>query len=139
MTIYLIAYANQTNERKWMTKKISNAERVVMKAFWERSPLSAQEVIEVISPQKDWQAKTVKTLLNRLLKKEILAFKKEQRKYLYYPLLSRKTYLQLESRKFLENWFGDKVSHQLLVSFAAKELLSKQEIEELKKLLDEMD
>ncbi len=50
-----------------MTKKISNAERVVMKAFWERSPLSAQEVIEVISPQKDWQAKTVKNLLNRLL------------------------------------------------------------------------
>ena len=67
MTIYLMAYANQTNERKLMTKKISNAERVVMKAFWERSPLSAQEVIEVISPQKDWQAKTVKTLLNRLL------------------------------------------------------------------------
>ena len=100
MTLYLIAYANQTNERKWMTKKISNAERVVMEVIWERSPLSAQEVIESISPQKDWQAKTVKTLLNRLLKKEILAFKKEQRKYLYYPLLSRKAYLQLESRKF---------------------------------------
>ncbi len=122
-----------------MTKKISNAERVVMEVIWERSPLSAQEVIETISPQKDWQAKTVKTLLNRLLKKEILAFKKEQRKYLYYPLLSRKAYLQLESRKFLENWFGGKVSHQLLFSFAAQEILTKREIEELKKLLDKME
>ena len=51
-----------------------------MEVIWERSPLSAQEVIESISPQKDWQAKTVKTLLNRLLKKEILAFKKELEK-----------------------------------------------------------
>ncbi len=122
-----------------MVEKISNAERVVMEVLWEKSPLSAQEVVEAVALQKDMHEKTVKTLLNHLLKKKILGFDKEKRKYLYYPLLSRKAYVQFENKKFLENWFGDKVSHQLLVSFAAKELLSKQEIEELKKLLDEMD
>ncbi len=122
-----------------MVEKISNAERVVMEVLWEKSPLSAQEVVETVALQKDMHEKTVKTLLNHLLKKKILGFDKEKRKYLYYPLLSRKAYVQFENKKFLENWFGDKVSHQLLVSFAAKELLSKQEIEELKKLLDEMD
>jgi predicted transcriptional regulator len=122
-----------------MAEKISNAERVVMEVLWEKSPLSAQEVVEAVALQKDMHEKTVKTLLNHLLKKKILGFDKEKRKYLYYPLLSRKAYVQFENKKFLENWFGDKVSHQLLVSFAAKELLSKQEIEELKKLLDEMD
>ncbi len=122
-----------------MAEKISNAERVVMEVLWEKSPLSAQEVVEAVALQKDMHEKTVKTLLNHLLKKKILGFDKENRKYLYYPLLSRKAYVQFENKKFLENWFGDKVSHQLLVSFAAKELLSKQEIEELKKLLDEMD
>jgi predicted transcriptional regulator len=122
-----------------MAEKISNAERVVMEVLWEKSPLSAQEVVETVALQKDMHEKTVKTLLNHLLKKKILGFDKEKRKYLYYPLLSRKAYVQFENKKFLENWFGDKVSHQLLVSFAAKELLSKQEIEELKKLLDEMD
>jgi predicted transcriptional regulator len=122
-----------------MAEKISNAERVVMAVLWEKSPLSAQEVVETVALQKDMHEKTVKTLLNHLLKKKILGFDKEKRKYLYYPLLSRKAYVQFENKKFLENWFGDKVSHQLLVSFAAKELLSKQEIEELKKLLDEMD
>ena len=122
-----------------MAEKISNAERVVMEVLWEKSPLSAQEVVEAVALQKDMHEKTVKTLLNHLLKKKILGFDKEKRKYLYYPLISRKAYVQFENKKFLENWFGDKVSHQLLVSFAAKELLSKQEIEELKKLLDEMD
>jgi predicted transcriptional regulator len=122
-----------------MAEKISNAERVVMEVLWEKSPLSAQEVVEAVALQKDMHEKTVKTLLNHLLKKKILGFDKENRKYLYYPLISRKAYVQFENKKFLENWFGDKVSHQLLVSFAAKELLSKQEIEELKKLLDEMD
>lgn len=122
-----------------MAEKISNAERVVMEVLWEKSPLSAQEVVEAVALQKDMHEKTVKTLLNHLLKKKILGFDKEKRKYLYYPLINRKAYVQFENKKFLENWFGDKVSHQLLVSFAAKELLSKQEIEELKKLLDEMD
>ena len=122
-----------------MAEKISNAERVVMEVLWEKSPLSAQGVVEAVALQKDMHEKTVKTLLNHLLKKKILGFNKEKRKYLYYPLISRKAYVQFENKKFLENWFGDKVSHQLLVSFAAKELLSKQEIEELKKLLDEMD
>ena len=122
-----------------MVEKISNAERVVMEVLWEKSPLSAQEVVEAVALQKDMHEKTVKTLLNHLLKKKILGFDKEKRKYLYYPLINRKAYVQFENKKFLENWFGDKVSHQLLVSFAAKELLSKQEIEELKKLLDEMD
>ena len=122
-----------------MTEKISNAERVVMEVLWEKSPQSAQEVIDLVAPQKDWHENTVKTLLNHLLNKKILGFKKESRKYLYYPLLSRKEYVQLENRRFLETWFGDKISHQLLVSFAAKELLNKQEIKELKKLLEKME
>ena len=122
-----------------MAEKISNAEREVMEVLWEKSPQTAQEVIEALAPKKEWHEKTVKTLLHRLKNKKILGFTKESRKFLYYPLLSRKEYVQLENRRFLENWFGDKVSHQLLVSFAAKELLSKQEIEELKKLLDEME
>jgi BlaI family penicillinase repressor len=121
-----------------MTRKISNAEREVMEVLWEKSPQSAQEVIETLAPQKDWQAKTVKTLLNRLLKKKILGFKKDKRKYLYFPMVCRKVYLHLESRNFLQNWFGGKVS-PLLTSFAEQELLTKQEIEELKILLEKMD
>ena len=106
-----------------MAEKISNAERVVMEVLWEKSPLSAQEVVETVALQKDMHEKTVKTLLNHLLKKKILGFDKEKRKYLYYPLLSRKAYVQFENKKFLENWFGDKVSHQLLVSFAGKGII----------------
>ena len=121
-----------------MTEKISEAEQAVMEVLWESSPQSAQEVIDAVAPQKNWQPKTVKTLLHRLLNKKILGFSQEKRKYLYFPLISRKKYLHLESRHFLDNWFGGKVS-PLLTSFAEQDLLSKQEVEELKKLLDKME
>ena len=126
----------ETKERI-MAKKISNAEQVVMEVLWEKSPQSAQEVIDTLAPKKDWNEKTVRTLLNRLLKKEILGFRKESKKYLYFPLISRKAYLQEESQHFLESWFDGKLS-PLVFSFAEQEL-SKSELEELKKLLSKME
>ena len=126
----------ETKERI-MAKKISNAEQVVMEVLWESSPQSAQEVIDTLAPKKDWNEKTVRTLLNRLLKKEILGFRKESKKYLYFPLISRKAYLQEESQHFLESWFDGKLS-PLVFSFAEQEL-SKSELEELKKLLSKME
>ena len=126
----------ETKERI-MAKKISKAEQVVMEVLWESSPQSAQEVIEALAPKKDWNEKTVRTLLNRLLKKEILGFRKESKKYLYFPLISRKAYLQEESQHFLESWYDGKLS-PLVFSFAEQEL-SKSELEELKKLLAKME
>ena len=73
-----------------MTEKISDAEQRVMEVLWKKSPQSAQEVIKALAPQKNWQPKTVKTLLHRLLNKKILGFKQDKRKYLYFPLISRK-------------------------------------------------
>ena len=121
-----------------MTERISNAEREVMEVLWEKSPQSAQEVVEALAPKKEWHEKTVKTLLNRLINKKILGFNKESKKYLYYPRVNRKVYLHAESRNFLESWFGGSVS-PLLFSFAAQELLSKSELKELKKLLDKIE
>ncbi|GBK61102.1 hypothetical protein PbDSM24746_11060 [Paenibacillus macerans] len=54
--------------------RISEAEWEVMKVFWQSSPASANDVIEALSDDKDWKPATVKTLINRLLKKKALGF-----------------------------------------------------------------
>ena len=48
---------------------ISEAESLVMQVLWGLSPQTAEEVIAALSSQQDWQVATIKTLLNRLLKK----------------------------------------------------------------------
>ena len=52
---------------------ISDAESQVMEVLWERHPLGADEVVAALAESTDWQEPTVKTLLNRLLKKRAIA------------------------------------------------------------------
>ena len=53
MITIVIMHGKQKTEMRKMTKKISNAEREVMEVLWEKSPQSAQEVIEILAPLKD--------------------------------------------------------------------------------------
>ena len=48
---------------------ISEAESVVMEVLWQHSPRCAEEVATELAREQDWQEATIKTLLNRLLKK----------------------------------------------------------------------
>ena len=54
--------------------RISDAELVVMKAVWEKAPVTANQVVEALERQKHWKPKTIHTLLSRLVQKRALAF-----------------------------------------------------------------
>jgi len=114
--------------------EISKAEFEVLEVLWQQSPLNAQEVIEKLNQQKSWHDKTVKTLLNRLVKKEAISFEKEQRKYLYYPLIAREEYTTKESSSFIERMFKGKVA-PLVAGFASKNDLKKEDVEALKSII----
>ena len=113
---------------------ISNAEFEVLDALWQEHPATANEIIERLNQKKQWHDKTVKTLLNRLVKKEAINFEKEQRRYLYFPLVEREAYTQSESQSLIERMFSGRVS-PLIAGFAKHKNLQKDDIEELKKII----
>ena len=113
---------------------ISKSELDVMRAIWQQHPCSAQEVIDRLNQEKDWHEKTVKTLLSRLVKKGALSFEKEQRRYLYIPLIEKETYRQAESQSLLNKLFGGKVS-PLIAGYANQQKIDKDDIAELKKFI----
>ena len=115
------------------TPRISEAEWEVMKICWSRSPASAQEIIDALAPQ-DWHPKTVKTLLNRLVKKHALGFRKEGRAYLYHPLVAEKDCVAAESKSFLDRVFGGSLQ-PMLAHFVGSRKLSSREIAGLESLL----
>ena len=45
-----------------MTERISDAEHAVMEVLWKRAPLTATEVADQVTDEKDWSLQTVKTL-----------------------------------------------------------------------------
>ena len=118
--------------------QISDAEAVVMDVLWKRSPLSADEVVMALSSRQDWQDATVKTLLNRLLNKGAIDAEKDGRRYLYAPVLQREAWVQDESESLLDRVFGGRVA-PLVAHFSEHRKLSRKDIADLRKLLEEID
>jgi len=117
---------------------ISEAESIVMEVFWSRGALSAEDVFAELERLGKWQEPTVKTLLNRLLKKGALRARKDSRRYVYSPVLTRDEWLSSESHGFLDRLFGGRVA-PLVSHFSQHKKLSKKDIEDLKRLIRELD
>ena len=118
--------------------QISEAESVVMDVLWRRHPLGADEVAAALASQQDWQEVTIKTLLNRLLNKGAIAAERDGRRYLYSPLLKREAWMLEESRGLLDRLFDGRVA-PLVAHFSEQRKLSRKDIAELRKLLEELD
>lgn len=120
-----------------MSNRVSESEKLVMEVLWQESPLSSTEVVDRLAGQ-GWNEKTVKTFLNRLVKKQVVSFEKDGRRYLYTPVVERDDFLSEESEGFLNRVFkGD--MKELLATFVQNKQLSKQELDYLKSLLDSED
>ena len=119
-------------------KTISPAELKVLVILWEHSPLSARQIIDELEEVESWHSRTIKSLINRLLKKKVIGHKQDGNRYLYYPLLKKNEYLKTTSRGFLSRLFGGRIS-PLVAHFAKHEKISKEDIRELKNILEELE
>jgi len=118
--------------------QISEAESIVMEVLWQHSPRSAEDVVADLAREQDWQEATIKTLLNRLLKKGAIKAGKEGRRYLYAPVLKREDWVHGQSRSLLDRLFDGRVA-PLVAHFSEKGKLSRKDIAELKRLVGELD
>lgn len=117
---------------------ISDAEAVLMEALWRQSPRSSEELFAEVGPARGWQEGTVKSLLNRLLKKRAISAQRDGRRYLYTPRLAREHYVMQQSTDLLDRLFGGRVA-PLVAHFSEHRKLGKKDIAELKRLIRELD
>ena len=118
--------------------KISGAESHIMEALWSQGPLTADEIVQSVGPARSWGEATVKTLINRLLKKQALASERSGGRALYRPLVSRETYITGESQGLLDRLFGGQIA-PLVAHYAQHRALSPEEIARLKALIAELE
>jgi len=121
-----------------MIPKISVSEWRIMKLIWEKSPRSANDIITELKGVVDWQPKTIKTLLNRLVTKGALSFDKEGRSYLYFPKVSEDECQREERKSFLNRVYNDSLK-PMLAAFIDDETMTKDDIEELKKIIEQKE
>ncbi len=117
---------------------ITAAERLVMEALWRKAPLGADDIAAAVARKQNWSVATVKTLINRLLTKKAIAAEREGRRYLYTPLIRRDDYIHEESRSLLDRLFDGRLA-PLVAHFSARRQLSRRDIAEIRRLLEELD
>jgi BlaI family penicillinase repressor len=120
------------------TPKISEAEWEVMKVLWEKSPLTANEIVETLSKRTRWQRETIRTLINRLVQKKAVRFEKNGRHYHYYPAVAETECVRAETRSFLRRFRASAIE-PMLAALVEEEQLSAEQIARLKKILNGKD
>lgn len=116
--------------------KISESEWLVMCVLWSKSPLAAQDVFDKLDGTTKWKPKTVKTLIDRLVKKGAVKYEKDGRRYMYFPAIGRDECVTTERRSFVRRVYGG-ISKPMLAAFLEDAELSADEIAELKKILEQ--
>ena len=117
---------------------ITTAESQIMDTLWRRGPLTADELVAEIAGPQGWGEATVKTLINRLLKKKAIRSEREGGRHRYQPLLQRADYVQIESQSLLDRLFEGRLT-PLVAHFAEHRKLKPDEIKRLRKLLEDLD
>lgn len=120
-----------------ITNQITDAELEIMKALWKKKSLTLNEIVEELSKEEIKNKNTIKTLLYRLIDKNIVkSVEKNKKENEYKPLVSEKKYLKLANETFLDKMYDGNVNNMLL-NFVENKKITKQEIEKLLKIIDE--
>ncbi len=117
---------------------ISDAELEILQVLWRDSPLPADAIIQHLQQRRDAHPRTIKTLINRLLKKNAIGFHEKNRKYHYYPLVDKVDFYSHKTDSFLQRFFDGQLTP--LVSFFSEEKkLSEEDLKELKSLIEKIE
>ncbi len=118
----------------------SENEWMIMEILWDsEAPMTAAEVIARLSGIKDVSSKTIRVLINRLLKKKIIGYTvdpHDARIYHYFAKKSREACLAEKSEHFIKSYFrGNPLG--MVTAFVRNEHFSPEEIDELIRILED--
>ena len=112
-------------------EKISDSELEVMRVLWEAGDaLPITEIRRSLQSSKGWEATTIKTLVQRLCAKGVLA--QEKRNVLYYsPLVSEQEYNDWATGDLIRRLYRGSAK-ELVAALVRSDGLSKSDVDELR-------
>lgn len=117
--------------------KLTEAEWNVMECLWEKSPRTGREAIDWLKERMGWSRSTTLTLLRRMEEKGAVGSETDGELKQFIPLINREEAALQETEDFLGRVYKGSLG-MMLSAFTKKQDLTKQEIEELHAILDEL-
>jgi BlaI family penicillinase repressor len=114
---------------------ISESEWEIMNVLWDKAPQTANDIIFSLQESTDWKPKTIRTLLDRLVQKDVVGVNKNLRVYTFYPLYTQEECQRAETESFINRIYGGTLK-SMLVQFIQEDTLSDDDINELRFILN---
>lgn len=112
-------------------EKISDAELEVMKVVWAKNaPTTYTEVRAVLGGENRWDTSTIRTLIRRLVEKDVLLQEKKD-VYYYTPTISEMEFIKGRTKEFLHKVYGGDAKH-LISTMLSPDILTPDELEDVR-------
>lgn len=115
---------------------ITTAEWRIMRVIWTLGKATSRELIEILGESMSWKPATIKTLLRRLVDKDILEATKSGNKFIYTAKMQETDTIELTTQQFFEQLCAKKVG-TAIASLINKSELTADDIEKIKQAIDQ--
>jgi len=112
--------------------KLFDAEYKFVSIIWDNEPINSTELVRLCADKLGWKKSTTYTVLKKLCKRNIL----QNRDATVTALAKRQDVQRYESKAVLEKAFDGSLP-RFLTAFLGDRKISKQEAEELKRIIEE--
>lgn len=119
-----------------MDIKLFDSELKVMEIIWDKEPISAKEISIILGNTVGWNKNTTYTIIKKLIDKNIID--RMEPNFICTARLKREQVQKAETKSLIEKLYqGSKKA--FFAAFFQNEKLSEEELEELKKLIDQQE
>ncbi|WP_068501130.1 BlaI/MecI/CopY family transcriptional regulator [Paenibacillus kribbensis] len=115
---------------------LGDSELKVMSVLWQEGDTTAKHIAGILSDNYGWNVNTTYTLIKRCIKKG--AIQRSEPNFICHALVSQEE-VQRKSTMELVNKIFDGSTNKLFASLLGKKELSNEQIDRLKKMVDELD
>lgn len=100
--------------------------------IWDHEPVTTSELVKMAQAQFQWKRTTTHTVVKRLCEKGLFV----NNKGTVTSLISRREFLSMQSRKFVEDTFGGSLP-AFLAAFTGSGSLTPEEAAQLRAMIDQ--
>ena len=119
-------------------EELTKVEERIMQQLWSLKKAFVKDIIEQLPEDPKPPYNTISSVIRILVAKGYVKFKAYGKTYEYSPAISKAEYRKARLKKIMSNYFGN--SPATLVSHIVKEeSLSKEEMQQLKDLIQKME
>lgn len=118
-----------------MENKLTSSELKVMNVLWNHGDTPAKDIVKILNKEVDWKKSTTYTIIKRCIDKGLI--ENIGGDFICRALVSKEEAQKNETKQLINNMYDGSVD-KLVASLLGHENLTPEEIEQLKKIVNDL-